>query len=144
VNNMCLEDAERLAYEAYQGSNEYELGILQTLVAVQARAGRWEAADKYVRRYLQQTSVQDIVGGKWRTEILFFRDSVAAKREQWVADRIVAEAPSDDRWEVIRLALTEQSDIPEHLQTTVRIVSEQFRSDDPNPRFPTIDSISPR
>jgi tetratricopeptide (TPR) repeat protein len=132
-----LEYAERLAYRALAKNSS--MATLHTLFAIQARSGNWEIADDHIRRYIREEPIAKIIS-EWNQDILFFRDACKAGREQWVADRIASELPlpRDDRWEVIRLALTEQAVREHRLQGFVQIVREQLRSTEDNPKFPPI------
>jgi tetratricopeptide (TPR) repeat protein len=133
-----LTRAEEAALKSLQHADS--LATLQTVFAIQARAGRWDAADSYFRRYVREYPIADIVGRAWKDDILFFRDAVAAGKQKWVADRIIAElpVPRDDRWEIIRLALIGEPVDRERVRNAVQIVAGQFSSDDPAPTFPEL------
>jgi tetratricopeptide (TPR) repeat protein len=133
-----LSKGEQMALHALQADNS--LSTLQTLFAIQARAGKWEAADSHFRRYLREYPIDQLTSERWADHILFFRDVIPSGKGQWVSDRIATEipAPRDLRWEIIRLAIIGDPVEVEELRRPVETVFVQLRSDERNPVFPAL------
>jgi len=132
-----LATAEQLAADSLRECDS--LHTLQTLFAIQGRAGKWDAADVHFRRYVRECPMTDIVD-RWEEDVLFFRDVVKSGRQQWAFDIITSEVPlpKDERWEIICSALKGEAVGEKRVQVAVGIVAAQFRSDDSGPKFPAI------
>ena len=135
----CLDMAEDIAGRALKVVPS-DGNVLQTLMAIQGRAGRWEASEPHVRRYLREYPPDKLFGHFWRDDLLFLRDALKAQRGQWLANLIEEECPKplDPRWEVVLLALANEEDPPELLREAVEDLTGQLQSDASAGKFPAI------